>query len=183
MDDQKVKSNNEEGSESTKGSFLSKESEIESSSSNLEMVVPQKETLDSSPGQMAVHISEMESNDSNIDLSKSETSILKQKSTTSNNEFANSIYQPVYTSSNAANSATKSPAPQVSQLQPQHLSKAAIVTPIVEPEKPREKIVYRDRGRGCGFLGGLFWRFISFLGCFLFVISAIIIAVALWINF
>jgi hypothetical protein len=165
MDDRKPTKNN---TSANTDSFLSKESEI----ADINLAVDNTPKVQTSTNPVLHQAEE-----------KTATSF-PASSPVQNNVYSNSIYQPVYTSSNGSNTAVQTPAPPVAPLeQGKPLEKAPVVTPISAPERPKEKIIYRDKKRGCGCIGDLVWRVISFFGCLLFLISAIIIGFAFWINF
>lgn len=98
-----------------------------------------------------------------------------------------SIYQPVYTTSgDSAPHVSEQPSIPAEQvvhepLQPQRTP----VTPITENNliEPKEHIVYKESPKGCGLVSDFFLRLLSCTGCLLFILSVIIIGLAIWVNF
>jgi hypothetical protein len=94
-----------------------------------------------------------------------------------------SIYQPTYSgaTSNSSDASTASmPIPQQMVLPTRE--PVPEVKPISEVVvKPKEKIVYKERGGG--IIGDMFWRLFNCMGCLLFLVGLLIISLAYWINF
>jgi len=50
------------------------------------------------------------------------------------------------------------------------------------------KVIYTEyrekrKGKGCGLLGDIFWRILTCIGCFLLLISVVIIGFIIWIHY